>query len=325
MWRKFAMELVTDYEPNKEALELILNHIKILCNHEEIVYDYFIKWIAQMIQYPETKSVCMVLISKEGAGKGTLLRLLEKMFGNDKIFQTTNPSRDVFGEFNNHMANSFFVNLDELSKKETMESEGKIKGLITEPRITINNKGVNKYEINSYHRFMITTNNEEPVNTTKDDRRKAIIRSSDELIGDKEYFNKLYDFLDDVNVVKTCFEYFKSIEGMDDFNKIPLPSTQYHNELKEISKSPIEKWIEDFTLENMEKETVELTKEEILASFNEWCSNNKVEYKVDSLKLMVRINRLNINGIVKHKTKTANKTQFVISDLKTHFGLGCLI
>jgi phage/plasmid-associated DNA primase len=225
------------------------------------------------------------------------------------------------------MANSFLVNLDELSKKETMESEGKIKGLITEPKLTINNKGVNKFEVQSFHRFIITTNNEEPINTSKDDRRKTIIRSSDELIGDKEYFNKLYEYLDDVNVVKTCFEYFKSIEKMDEFNKIPLPSTQYQNELKEISKSPIEKWIEDFTLENMgnQQETVELTKEEILSYFNVWCSSNKVEYKIDSLKLLVRINRLNINGVVKHKTKTCNKTQFVISDLKTHFGLGCLL
>jgi hypothetical protein len=327
MWRKFAMEMITDYEPNEDALQTILNHIKILCNHEEPVYDYFVKWIAQMIQYPETKSICMVLISKEGAGKGTLIRLFEKMFGMDKVFETHDPSRDVWGDFNGRMANTFFVNLDELSKKDTMESEGKIKGLITEPRLTINNKGINKYDIDSYHRFLVSTNNEEPMNSSKDDRRKEIIRSSDELIGNKEYFNKLYEYLDDVNVVKTCFEYFKSIPNMDKFNKIPLPTTHYHNELKELSKSPIEKWIEDFTLQNMEeeKETVELSKEEIHAFFSSWCSSNKVEYKVDSLKLLVRINRLNINGILKHKTKTCNKTQFVISDLKTHFGLGCLL
>ena len=325
MWRKFAMEMVTEYEHHQAGLDMVLNHIKILCNHEETVSDYFIKWIAQMIQYPEVKSICPVLISKEGAGKGTLLRLFEKMLGNDKIFQTTTPSRDIWGEFNSHMANSFLVNLDELSKKETTESEGKIKGLITEPKITINNKGVNKYDINSFHRFLITTNNEEPVNTTKDDRRKMIIRSSDEKIGDKEYFEELYELLDDVNVIKTCFEYFKSIPDMDEFHKIKMPCTEYQNELKEISRSPIEKWLEDFTLENITEESVEMSKEEILSSFMAWCSTNKVEYHVDSLKLMVRLNRLNISGVVKHKTKTANKTKFVIEDLKKHFMVGCLI
>jgi phage/plasmid-associated DNA primase len=247
------------------------------------------------------------------------------MLGDSKIFQTTTPSRDIWGEFNNHMANSFLVNLDELSKKETLESEGKIKGLITEPKLTINNKGVNKYDIQSYHRFIITTNNEEPVNTSKDDRRKLIIRSSDELIGNKDYFTKLYELLDDVNVIKTCFEYFRSIPDMEQFGKLQMPCTEYQNELKEISRSPIEKWLEDFTSENDGEDVVELTKEEILSSFTGWCSANKVEYHVDSLKLMVRINRLNIAGIEKHKTKIATKTKFLIPDLKIHFGLGCLI
>ncbi len=65
-------------------------------------------------------------------------------------------------------------------KKETVECEGKIKGLITDPKLTINNKGVNQYDIMSFHRFLITTNNSEPINTSHDDRRNLIIRSSDE-------------------------------------------------------------------------------------------------------------------------------------------------
>lgn len=325
MWRKFAMELVTDYQPRNDALEKILNHIKILCNNEEEIYEYFVKWIAQMIQYPEVKSICPVLISKEGAGKGTLLRLFEKMLGNDKIFQTTTPSRDIWGEFNSHMANSFLVNLDELSKKETLESEGKIKGLITEPKLTINNKGVNKYDIQSYHRFIITTNNEEPVNTSKDDRRKMIVRSSDEKIGDKEYFEELYELLDDINVVKTCFEYFKSIPDMHEFHKLKMPCTEYQTELKEMGRTPIEKWLEDFTWSNIKETEVKKTKEEVLDSFNDWKSSNGVEYNVDSLKFMVRLNRMNIKGVEKHHTKKGNVTKFTIEDLKKHFGIGCMI
>ena len=59
------------------------------------------------------------------------------------------------------MAGSFFVNLNELSKKETTDSMSAIKALITDTRMTINNKGCPQYEIQSYHRFLITTNNEE--------------------------------------------------------------------------------------------------------------------------------------------------------------------
>jgi hypothetical protein len=247
-WIPFKMETIKIYTPTPDALEIILRHIKILCDNDETVYDYLIKWIAQMIQYPAIKSICPILISKEGAGKGTLIYLLKQMLGNNKVFESENPTRDVWGEFNGKMVNTFLVNLNELSKKDTIASEGLIKTLITEPKITINTKGVGQYEINSYHRFIITTNKSEPIKTTNDDRRKLIIRSSDEKCGNKIYFNELYSLISDVNVVKTCYEYFKSIPNMDKFNLIPIPSTNYQSDLKELSKSPIEQWLNSLVL-----------------------------------------------------------------------------
>jgi hypothetical protein len=325
MWRKFEMELVSDYNHDQEALDFILNHLKIICNNEEHVYEYFVKWIAQMIQCPETKSNCPTFISKEGAGKGTIMRLFERMLGNSKVFETTNPSRDVWGDFNGRMANTYLINLNELSKKETIESEGKIKGLITDPKLTINNKGSNQYDIHSFHRFIISTNNEEPMNTTKDDRRKWFVRCSDELIGNKDYFNTFYKYLEDINVIKTCFEYFKSIPDMEMFNKLELPKTEYQEQLKEYSVSPIENWLKQFTYNNINRDFIELKSESILEQFNEWKLANEVEYTCNSLKLMIRLNRLNISGVEKHKTKSCNVTRFNIELMKQYFQIGCLL
>lgn len=322
MWRPFEMELVTEYQNKKTELNFILNHIKILCNNDEVVYDYFIKWIAQMVQYPEVKTNCPTFISKEGAGKGSLMRLFEKMLGSSKVFETTNPSRDVWGDFNGRMANTFLINLNELSKKETMESDGRIKGLITDPKITINNKGFNQYEIPSYHRFIISTNNEEPINTTKDDRRKFIIRCSDELIGNKDYFKKFYEYLDDINVIKTCYEYFKSVPDVDVFNKLPVPITEHHESLMEYSISPIEQWLRDFTFQKQNCGNQEYTMVQILEKFIDWCNDNHIKYEVNSLQLSVRMNRLNINGIEKHKGGKGKRTTiFNFSLMKEHFGL----
>jgi hypothetical protein len=325
MWRKFPMELVEKYETKPVERDFILNHIKILCDHNLIVYDYLIKWIGQMVQFPETKTTCPTFISQEGAGKGSLIRLFEKMLGDCKVFETTKPSRDVWGDFNGRMANTFLIILNELSKKETLEAEGYIKGLITDPKITINNKGTNQYDINSYHRFIICTNKEEPCNTNKDDRRKWFVRCSDELIGNTEYFNKYYQYLNDINVVKTVFEYFKSISDLDNFNKNPLPVTEYHKGLMEYSKCPIERWLEAFTLENQNRDFIELKAESILEKFNEWCAENGIDYKVDSLKLAVRMSRLKIEGVEKTRTNVSKLTKFDIDKMKTHFKIGCLL
>lgn len=326
LWRKFAMEYVTTYESKPDELLVIRNHLKILCGNDEIVADYFEKWIAQLIQHPDVKSICPTFISKQGAGKGTLMKLLGKMLGDRKVFETTTPSRDVWGDFNGVMANAYIVNLNELSKKETLDSEGKMKGLITDSTLYINNKGVNQFPITSYHRFIGTTNSEEPFNTSKDDRRNIMIRSSDEKCGDKEYFNKLHEILEDVNVIKTCYEYFKSIQGVDKFNSIPIPTTKHQSNLKELSLNPIEQWLEHFTMKNNDKTEVELLGVEACSLFLDWCESNFKEYKIDAKKFGVRLSNLNISGVKKGRHTNKGDTKiYDIVKLKEHFKIGCLI
>jgi hypothetical protein len=325
MWRKFPMELLTEYEHKADELDIILNHIKVLCGHNEEVYDYFVKWIAQMIQYPAVKSICPTLISKQGAGKGTLMKLFSAMLGSAKVFETTTPSRDVWGDFNGRMCNTFLINLNELSKRETVECEGKIKGLITDPKLTINNKGVNQYDIMSFHRFIITTNNSEPINTSHDDRRNLIIRSSDERSGDKEYFKHLHTILEDVNVVKTCYEYFKSIPDMDRFHALEIPKTEHQSNLKQLSVSPIEQWLEAFTLANFEEESVEMLGSEACQKFKSWCAENGVKYEIDAKKFGVRLSLLKLEAIKKGKHTNKGETKiYDIGALKQHFGLNCV-
>ena len=325
LWCPFDMELLTEpYTTKTYELNFILNHIKILCGHDENVYDYFIKWIAQMIQYPHIKSIMPTFISKEGAGKGTMFKLFEKMLGSKKIFETTNPSRDVWGDFNSVMCNCFLVNLNELSKKDTMEAEGRIKSLITDYSLVINQKGLPQYKIKSYHRFIATTNNEEPITSTNGDRRNLIIRSSDEKKGDVNYFSTIHNYLEDINVVKTCYEYFKSIEGMDNFHRIPLPQTKHQTNLKELSKSPIELWLESFTREHLDdkQQTIELFSSEVYELFTQWCDDNGIKYSVNSCKLGVRLFNMNICGVYKGThTSKGNKKLFNITELKESLNL----
>ena len=320
MWCPFAMENIVKWEKRTDAVTTILNHIKILCGNNDVVFDYFIKWIAQMIQYPSIKSICPTLISKQGAGKGTLMKLLERMMGSSKVFETSSPSRDVFGDFNGRMANSFLVNLNELSKKETLGSEGRMKTLITDPKLTINMKGVNQYDIQSYHRFIITTNNPEPINTTGDDRRNLIVRSSDEKIGNKDYFVGLHNLLENTDVIKSCYEHFKGILDMDKFGLLPIPQTEYHNNLKNLSITPIELWLMDYVIDNESIDVVQMLASEAYVLFRVWVELKNMEYVMSSQKFGVRLALLQINGIRKvEHTNKGNQYEYNISKIKAHF------
>jgi len=325
VWTKFAMERVQNYNPDPEALEMILHHMKILCDHDDSVYNYLLAWVAQMIQFPEEKSVCPTFISKEGAGKGTFITLLKRMLGESKYLEVSDPQKSVFGSFNSAMASAFLVNLNEISKKDTLYCEGMLKALITDPTIIINQKGVSPYQIQSYHRFIITTNNEDPIATSKNDRRKFIVRCSDEKIGDIEYFKKLNELLEDDNVLKTCYEFFKNMPGIDKFREIPLPRTEYQEELKESNECPVERWIPDFVKEHIDEGVIELKADDAIQAFNAWCSTNNVSYNINSIQLLTKIGRLKIDGIKKKVHWTGKRiTIFDIPVMKVKLGLGFL-
>jgi hypothetical protein len=329
LWTPFEMEKVEKWEHHQDGLEAIKKHILILCNNEKVVADYFELWIAQMIQYPSTKTICPTLISKQGAGKGTLMKLIIKMFGKSKVLnEQSNPSRDIWGNFNSLMKQAFFVNIDELSGKDTREASGQIKTLIKSDTITINTKGQSPVIIKSMHRFLGTTNRENPNDITKDDRRNATIRSSDELCKNTEYFNKLHgELLEDVNVIKTCYEYFKNMKGTENFNSIPIPQTEYHKQLSELSTSPIESFLKDYTIQWYDEtksdllNTVEMQAISCFELFNEWKVKNQVCYEVNSLKFFVQLSRLEVTGIETKHTKKGNLKVYNLKKMAEYFKL----
>jgi hypothetical protein len=299
-WRSFKMLNIKTYIPKPDAIELICNHIKILCNHDEYCYEYFIKWIACMIQFPSQKLPMPVFVSREGGGKGSLLRLFSNILGSSKILQTQEPSKEVWGEFNSLMLNSYLVCLDEISKKEMTGCEGKIKGLITEPTIRINDKGKSRFEVPSYHKFIAFANPDaygnEPMNTTDGDRRKWFVKCSDNLVKNKPYFNKFYKTLDDIDSMKTVFEFFNTFVDAKGVLSMDLPVTEYNQSLKDMAVPPLKLFITDFMSTNFKKA---ITTVELFEKLKEWTSRTGIRYECNYLQFGCRLSNLEIIGMEK--------------------------
>lgn len=327
LWVPFAMEKVSEWTHTQYGLDIFRKHILIMCNNEQHIADYFELWIAQMIQFPSVKTICPTIISEQGAGKGSIMQLFIKMFGSSKVLnEVSNPSRDIWGNFNSLMKQAFLVNVDELSGKDSRDAVGQIKTLIKSKTISINSKGQAPIIINSYHRFLNTTNNSDPVSVAKNDRRNCVIRASDELLGNSVYFNKLYELLEDVNVIKTCYEYFKALPNADKFNSLPIPHTSYHEEMSELSVSPIESWMRDYTEEfynpsgNTVSNTVKVQSLKCFDMFNDWKVKTHVVYEVNALKFAVQMSRLKIDGIESIKgTKGERLKQFDLQKMAIYF------
>jgi hypothetical protein len=323
LWIPFKHETnTTPYTPNKEGLEFILKHFEYMCDHNKEHQQYVISWMAQMIQYPAIKSVCLTFVGKQGSGKSTFIRVLESLLGKHKVFESTDPTRDVWGDFYKQMVNAFLVSIPELSKKDYLQGEAKFKGLITDPTtININGKGENQYyEINSYHRVVTTSNHDDPVKTSEDDRRNVIFRVSDELIGNKEYFNKLYNYINNENVMRTLYDYLMTVPNMDSFHKIPLPVTEHQKQLRKLDMSIPEQFICSM-VENSNAIELAFAADELFNKFIEWKQENHVEYETSKNKFGVKLSLLRLNGMTNQHTKKGSVRVFNVKQLKKQFGI----
>lgn len=324
LWTPFEMDLVNDYVKKEEAIEVFKRHVSILCNHEEKVSDYVIDWIADMIQNPEMKSKMLVFVSKQGAGKNLLLNMIRKMLGTKKVFESTNPSRDVWGNFNGQMANAFLVNLSETSAIDFKNAYGQVKALITDDTITINEKCVKPFKLPSYHHFILFTNEMEAVKPSKDDRRNCLIQCSDELIkvGKTEqqlevietYIQTFLETMNDVDSVKTIFEWLKS-RPVDNFLSKPFPMTDFHRTQSELSVSPIEAWLRDFIGFHHEEKELILSTSECFIAFKDWVKCNMPNYECTNIQFGVRLTNFNKTLITTKKKKNGYDKIFNIPEL----------
>jgi hypothetical protein len=346
IWIPFEYEgLTSPYIPDTEGCEFVLNHLNILCNREDIIKKYFLLWIGQMIQHPEYKSTCPVFIGKQGAGKGTFMELMKKLLGDEKVLITAQPDKHVWGNFNTLMQNAYLVGLDEMSKSMTMTAVDFIKNLVTDPKININDKGHSAYMVDSYHHFAMMTNKEDGgISTEQDDRRKIMIRTSDELVGNVEYFNKFYNYLENPITMRTVYDYFRTMKDVP--QKLPAPpSSDYQDNLKELSESPYIRWIKQFVIDTFaEKDTLcgekfqsyyymdennefcgRLLSGELFYKFSQWREANNEKFETTPLKMGVYLTNSRIPGISKspHTTNKGRSKIFNFSMLNKYYNLDC--
>jgi hypothetical protein len=328
-WRPFSMSLVTDYADKPDAVKFMLAHIMVLCNHDQYCYDYMCLWIAVMIQFPSIKLPMPVFVSGEGAGKGSILKLFKALLGGSKILQTQEPSKEVWGEFNSLMLNAYLVCLDEISKKEMTGCEGKIKGLITEPTIRINDKGKSRFEVPSYHKFIAISNPDaygnEPMNTTQDDRRRFFVQCSDELIGNTEYFDKFNEMLVCTDSMKCVYEYFNTLANAKSLLKLKLPVSEYNQQLKEMSVPPLKMFLADFVRSHS---CSSVSSSELYADMREWSLRTGIRYECNVVQFGCRLANMKIDGFQKINSIGANKLKGWGIDqnaIRKSLGIDCLV
>jgi len=200
MWAGFA------FKPAPGDWGLLKSHIlDVICDGNDLMYDYLIKWLAfsfQKANQPQGSAV--ILRGSKGCGKGMLGNFINSIWGRHGL-QIARPSH-LIGKFNKHLWDKCFIFADEAYFAADKKDEGALKALVTEKDIVIEAKGMDAIKQRNYLKVLMATNSEWAVPASKDERRWAVYDVSDKRIGDWDYFKTLGEFCD-LESVKSAFLY----------------------------------------------------------------------------------------------------------------------
>jgi len=285
---------------NKKGLEYFKNHVKVLVNNDEKLYDFVIGWLAQMFQYTEIKTIELIFVSMEGAGKGLFLQFLKTIMGNKKVLETTNPQREIFGNFNPLMKESILVVFNEANKSNFYNANDMKKALITDKTLIINEKNKNSIEVQSNHRFITFTNNADP--STKNKRRDLFIRCSDEKVGNKEYFEEGFKYAEDYGVCLYIYEYLMGLKVNRTITEFDIPNSDYDEEIKAEQKNIVILFLEDLCnkfIDTNNTNIEEIDNNEIYKDFLKFKYSIHSNYELSPIAFHMKISFYKFKSITK--------------------------
>ena len=322
---------------NKDAVDIWLNHIGIICDHDAAATEYVINWFAHLLQKPAEKpETCIVITGEEGVGKTIMLNPIKKIMGGG-YFESSNPERDVWGNFNPIMSSTLLIVLSEVDKRNAFGFEGKIKALKTDKEITIRDLHKSPYTIHSHHRFIIPTNHPDPVSLSKGQRRDMIIKTSAEKKGDFEYFTNFTALWNIEDNLISLYSYLMD-RPIGGWNFRTIPKTDYQIVLEEYSRPVLDIFFEYWIARQVtHKESVDddgfISKlgSEMFVEWRNWKAKNGGSFDVSGAGDLIKKLNITLNlpkgSILKGvRTSSGQRTKFHIDELKKHYKIGeCLI
>jgi len=191
LWQGFA------YEPKRGDWSLLRKHIHdIVCRREITDFNYYLNWMAHAVKHPERPAeTAIVMRGEQGAGKGFPIRAFGRLFGQHYMHVIT--AEHVVGKHNAHLLDCIVLFADEVLYASNPRHADILKGMITEPVLTIEPKNVNAYQAPNRLHVMLSSNHDWVLSMGHDDRRYFVLEPSSDRLADTAYFAAIQKQLDE--------------------------------------------------------------------------------------------------------------------------------
>lgn len=191
LWRGFGVA------PREGECDLFLAHLRDnICGGNDIHYRYLLGWMARAVQKPDRPGeVAVVMRGDRGTGKSVFANAFGKLFG--RHFHKVLDAKHLVGAFNSHLRDCVVLFADEAFYAGDRKHEGVLKGLVTEPIIQYEAKGVDAEQGPNFIHLIMASNSDWVVPAGPHERRFFVLEVSDAHRQDKAYFRAMHEQLDD--------------------------------------------------------------------------------------------------------------------------------
>ena len=251
----------------KKELDLgpVFDHIKSIVGYNEEVFNYFIAWLAHIIQRPcELPHKCPVIISEVGVGKDELYCYLEGVIGSDYCL-ITDKIDNVCGKFNNLIAGKFLIVLNETNPADTKERIENIKSIVTAKTVVLEAKYKDAIKTNNYARIVFFSNRIFCFPIEAGARRPMIIKSSTKYLAKEQggtltasekhmHFSHLIEKVLKNNDYQYAFLRYLKNYNIENFDFQQEIKSKLHLKLEYNSASPLTLFLSTLIEKNLDNE-----------------------------------------------------------------------
>jgi putative DNA primase/helicase len=284
-------------KPKESDCSVIIESIKYLCGNDEKLFHHVICWLAYALQNPGAKMAhALVFMGCGGSGKNLTFNVMLRIYGE----YSTIISQDQLGsQFNGFMRRRLFIVVNEaVSRKHLFEYEGKLKNLITESIININEKNQPLVQERNNVNLIFFSNTYTPVVADSDDRRFVVIHTPPKK--DKKFYSRLAKQIN--NGGAQGFLYFLLNYNLGDFNEYTEPvMTKAKEDLIELSMKSDERFIINWVGKKLFISSMPCKGDDLYSAYRKWCKREGEKFAVSKIEFCIRLGKH--PGILKQNHK----------------------
>ena len=272
----FALASVPPAEIDFEST-MIFDLLKRLTGNLPEYISYLCNFLACKLQRPYIKfPICLCFInSREGSGKGTFGKFLEKLFccGENSYISFNNLDSFTNG-FNGIQARAMWICLEEVSARRggLKAFNGMLKDKISSNTLLCEVKNKERVQVPWYASIIIFSNEFNVLSVSKHDRRLVCFQSDSSKANQKDYFTAIHRELSDLKIMRSAYDYFLKWDTTD-FNYREIPQSDMKDALVGMCAPNAVKFHSWFMRQYGGRDDYDVTEEEIYSSYKTYVDN----------------------------------------------------